>query len=246
MENEPSQSETPAANFPQTQWSLIDRAAKLSDAEDQPRALAIVLNRYLPAMRAHLSKAYGMRAENADDVLQGFIADKVIEQNLLEHARQEKGKFRSFLLVTLNHYVVSEHRRRVKPAGTALAMLGERAEQVPGKEEPEVFTLAWARELLTESLRRMKRECNESKRSDVWRIFEARIVQPIFEGERPISYQQLVDELKLPAPLVACNLLMTAKRMFIRNLRAVTSEYADSERDIDEELADLRRILSSP
>jgi hypothetical protein len=53
-----------------------------------------------------------------------------------------------------------------------------------------------------------------------------------------------VSELGLAAPLEACRLLTTAKRMFSRNLRAVASEYAGSDGDTDAEIDDLRQIVS--
>ena len=69
-----------------------------------------MLKQYLPALRAHLISEKRFAIELAEDLLQGFVADKIIEQNLLEHAREGRGKFRSFLLTTLNNYVISKHR----------------------------------------------------------------------------------------------------------------------------------------
>jgi hypothetical protein len=171
----------------------------------------------------------------------------MIEKNLLQQARKEKGRFRSFLLVTLNRYVISEHRRASaqtrSPAG-ALANLGDEAEQIPADDDPaDNYTLAWGRELVADALRRMKKECEDSNRADLWVVFEARIIRPTFDGVEPLGYEQLVRQLSLAAPLVACNLLVTAKRMFSRCLRAVVAEYSDDDAQIDEELADLRRIL---
>src|SRR5947208_3626715 len=97
-------------SFPATQWSLVDRARQ-QDTGARDDALAKLLERYLPALRAHLTLEKRIRPpERADDLLQGFVADKIIEQRLLDHADEGRGKFRSFLLVTLNNYVISQHR----------------------------------------------------------------------------------------------------------------------------------------
>src|SRR5205823_1699143 len=98
------------ASFPATQWSLVERARQTDD-EGRRNSLSVLLRRYLPALKAHLVARQGYSADLADELLQGFIADKIIEQRLLDDAHQAKGKFRSFLLATLNHYVVSQHRR---------------------------------------------------------------------------------------------------------------------------------------
>jgi len=237
----------PLQPFPATQWSLVDRARQTND-EARHAALADFLHRYLPALRMHLIAERHMPPERADDLLQGFVADKIIEQNLLDHAQEGRGKFRSFLLVTLNNYVISQHRsdsaaKRLPVAG--IAELGELAQQVAGGHDPaQSFNVAWAREVIAEALRRMQAECAQSKRGDLWTIFQGRVVRPAFEGEEPVGYESLVSELGLAAPLDACRLLTTAKRMFSRNLRAVASEYAGSDGDTDAEIDDLRQIVA--
>jgi RNA polymerase sigma-70 factor (ECF subfamily) len=243
----PPPSDDQSQRFPATHWSLVDRARQTDEAA-RHEALEDFLRRYLPALRAHLVIERRMPAERADDLLQGFVADKIIEQRLLDHAQEGRGKFRSFLLVTLNHYVISQHRnenaaKRVPITG--LAELGDAAQQPAGGADPaQAFNTAWARELVAEALRRMRAECQKSGRDDLWTIFQGRVVRPAFEGEEPVGYEQLVRELGLTAPLEACRLLTTAKRMFTRNLRSVASEYASGDGDTDGEIEDLRRILA--
>ena len=70
------------------------------------------------------------------------------------------------------------------------------------------------------------------------------MVRPAWDGGDPVAYEQLVEELKLGAPLEACALLTTAKQMFLRSLRAVVTEYSDPATGPDEEIADLRRIVA--
>ena len=72
--------------FPATQWSLIERARQ-PDAQARHEALVHLLKQYLPALRAHLISEKRFAIERAEDLLQGFVADKIIEQNLLKHAR---------------------------------------------------------------------------------------------------------------------------------------------------------------
>jgi RNA polymerase sigma-70 factor (ECF subfamily) len=240
-------SDDPLQPFPATQWSLVDRARQ-TDEGARREAMSDFLLRYLPALRAHLIAERRMTRERSDDLLQGFVADKIIEQHLLDHAQQGRGKFRSFLLTTLNNYVISQHRsenaaKRLPIAG--LAGLGEMAHQVAGGEDPaESFHVAWARELIAEALRRMNAECVQSQRNDLWTIFQGRVVRPAYEGEEPVGYEQLVKELSLAAPLEACRLLTTAKRMFSRNLRSVASEYAGDQGDTDAEIEDLRKTVA--
>ena len=239
--------------FPETQWSLVDLAARGEGDERQRVALATLLQRYLPALRTHLVAARRIPADHIDDLLQGFVADELISRRLLERVRRERGSFRAFLLVTLNHYVVDQYRKEVagsrRPANglTALDDCNDSSEPVArGGDPAEAYALAWARELLCEALRRMKLECDQSNRDDVWLVFNSRVVRPSLGGEKPISYDDLVSRLGLAAPIEACNLLTTGKRMFARNLRAVAAEYADPENGgPDAELVQRGQIMSA-
>jgi RNA polymerase sigma-70 factor (ECF subfamily) len=235
-------------SFPTTHWSLVQRACQPDEA-GRHDALAALLQKYSPALRSYLITAKHVSPQRADDLLQGFIADKIIEQNLLDHAQQGKGKFRSFLMVTLNNYVISLHRgdaaaKRAPAEG--FAVLDEHAVQVEGGDDPaEQFNAAWARQLVAEALRRMQAECERSERPDLWTIFQGRVLRPAFENQAATDYAELVQQLGLGAPLEACRLLTTAKRMFSRNLRAAASEYAGAEGDTEAEIHDLRKILAA-
>jgi len=237
----------PTQAFPATQWSLVHRA-RGGVAGEAREALSALLARYLPALRAHLIQAMRMAVDRADDVLQGFIADKVIEQNLLEHARESKGKLRTFLLVTLERYAISVYRAENAAKRRPSEAIEEIDDHVvaSGSHDAvgDAFNLEWARALIAESLTRMRDECARMGRQDLWRIFDGRVVRPAWDGGDPVAYEQLVEELKLGAPLEACALLTTAKRMFLRNLRAVVTEYSDPATGPDEEIADLRRIVA--
>ena len=243
-------SEFLSRGFPATQWSLVERARRGLDQSDQREALAVLLQRYLPALRAYLYAAKRITPDAADDLLQDFVTDKIIEQKLLGRADQERGRFRALLLATLDRYLISRHRgdtaaKRAPPGG--LAELGETARHVAGSggDDPaEQFNLAWARELVAEALRRTRDECDQSHRPDLWAIFQARVVRPAIDGEDVLPYEQLVAELNLATPLQACALLTTAKRMFLRNLRALAAEYTGEHGGIEAEIADLRQILS--
>ena len=79
--------------FPSTQWSLVDRAAA-GDAKARQRALGDLLQRYLPALRAHLVFKKRIDQERAEDLVQGFVTNKVIEQGLIARADPGKGRFR--------------------------------------------------------------------------------------------------------------------------------------------------------
>lgn len=246
MTNEDS---PPLANFPTTQWSQVFRARKCDESQKR-LLLDHLLRQYLPALRAHLTVEKGLSTDHAEDVLQGFVADKILDKDLLCQADHTKGKFRTFLLRALNNYLISLFRRaaankrapnRAEPLDPQL-----QPDLVKNTKEPaQAFDLAWARRVLSLALDDMKEYCRATDRRDVWGVFDARVLRPVLEQETTIGYEQLVQKFGFRSPRQASNVLVTAKRIFRRHLRQVVSEYTETDEEVEEELRDLRRILEN-
>ena len=234
------------ATFPLTRWSLVGRAAGPLDGAARA-ALDELVVRYLPALRAHLVQARRLRAEDADDILQDFLARRVLEQNLLNRADPGRGTFRGFLLAALRNFLVDSIRaaRGKAPPGGAISLEDERMLD-PGDPKQDLalsaYEVAWARGVVARATSLMQQQCEAEGRLDVWNVFEARIVIPAHDGLAPIEYDELIARLGLASIEQAWNLLTTGKRTFNRCLRLAVAEYTDEE-NIDEEVRELRAIL---
>jgi hypothetical protein len=68
--------------FPSTPWSAVSLAAHGEEPTGR-RALGALLARYLPAMRTYLVVERRLDRHRADDLLQSFVAERVLEGNLL-------------------------------------------------------------------------------------------------------------------------------------------------------------------
>ncbi|HVS71739.1 MAG TPA: hypothetical protein VHQ47_10835, partial [Phycisphaerae bacterium] len=223
-----------------THWSLVRRAA-FSTPEARKQALETLLARYLPALKSYLRTARKLRPADADDLLQSFITDKVLAKDLLKHADSSRGRFRTFLLTSLNNYAVSRRRKAVaKPTPTPL--------HLPATDPPpaRAAEAAWARSLLANVLDAMRRECRRTRRPDVWAVFQTRILAPIYDNTQPPDYATLAKTLGLASPTQAANLLVTAKRLYARLLRTAIAEYERDDAAIDDELLSLHDALATP
>jgi RNA polymerase sigma-70 factor (ECF subfamily) len=230
--------------FPSTRWPLVHRAGDRAQPEGN-KALDELLRNYLKPLRRYLTRVRRIPADEADDMLQEFLSQKVLEQNLIGRADPERGRFRSFLLKSLNWFVTD----RLRQARTPDASLSndEQPEPVDGAPSPEaLFDVEWGRQVLSDAVERTRRQCLQSKRSDVWAVFEARVLGPALGGSAPMPNDRLAQRLRLRATAEVSNLLVTAKRMFGRNLRAVVAEYVRDPLGVEEELADLRAAMSYP
>lgn len=236
------------SKFPPTRWTLVEWAADPNSAAHET-GLNELLCRYLPALKAHLTRSRRLSPDFADDVAQGFIADKVLRGELLAHARKERGKFRTFLLTALDRYLfnILRHdraKRRTPEQGPPIPLDGNE-EQICIPATSPAFDLAWAREVIDETLRRMEQNCLGTDRAPYWTLFEDRFVNPLLHGKEPQPYRQFVARLGFRSPMQASNALITAKRMFERVFREVVLEYAGDEHSLDREISELRAILAA-
>ena len=81
--------------------------------------------------------------------------------------------------------------------------------------------------------------------SNVWTVFEGRLIGAIFQQHEPVSYEELAAKLHLNSPTQAANLLVTGKRMYVRLLRQAVGEYEPADSGIGEEIAALQHTLSN-
>lgn len=241
-------------SFPTTHWTLVSRAGGSDPAARQ--ALDELLRQYLPAMRWYLCTRRRLDAVEADDLLQEFVADKVLRRGLVRRADRKRGRFRGYLVRALDRFFLSWARRTTAPAwagGIGVAslshdreLLSEALRSHQASQAADLFDIAWARQVLELALHRMRQECESSRRHDLWVLFEARVLAPTIGGRADAEpYREILRRAGLTVSAEqAFNLTVTAKRMFRRHLRAVVGEYAVNEDEVDEEIRFLQVVLS--
>jgi hypothetical protein len=104
--------------------------------------------------------------------------------------------------------------------------------------------VSWARQVLADAMNAMQGDCLATGRGDVWGVFEGRVLSPLLRGGEQVAYSELVARYGFVSPSQASNVLVTANRMFVRELRRVVGAYTASDAETEEEIADLRRILA--
>ena len=236
-------------SFPTTHWSLVDRAAR-GGAAGQREALDELLARYLPALKAHMMRKMRLPEDRAQDLLQDFVAEKVLEREILAKADQARGRFRTFLLTACQNFAIStfrkeKARKRAAADGASVGIENEDERLRVAEANTDVYDVEWAREVLREALRRMRVRCEGSGREDLWGLFETRFLDPLLEQAEPPAYDELVGRFGFRSPNHAAKGLMRAKRMFGRQLRAVVGEYCESRIEVDDEIRALRQILAT-
>lgn len=227
--------------FLTTQWSLVAAAGEASSPATRA-ALAELCQRYWYPLYAYV-RHRGWNAVEAQDLTQAFFAE-LLEKNRLQAADRERGRFRSFLLSSLNHFLSNQWRdaRRLKRGGgQAIVSLdfadGEsrfRWEPVHEETPERIFQRRWAMTLLDGAMSRL---CTEYEQAGKLPLFER---LKAFIGGDPASatYREIAEQLNLTEGAVK-----TAAHRLRRRAREVLrdeiSQTVATEDDIDAELQEL-------
>src|SRR6266508_1418761 len=96
--------------FASTRWTMVLEAGDSATASAHAlSALSELCQIYWRPLYAFLRK-HGYSSEDAQDLTQGLFAD-LIQTRAYAHADREKGRFRSFLLGALKHFIADARDR---------------------------------------------------------------------------------------------------------------------------------------
>ena len=236
------------AALPPTRWSVVARAGD-RDRETWIDALEGITRLYRPVFVRHLVLRLRLPPDRAEDLVQSFLSEKWLEQNIVRQASPQRGRFRAFILKTFNNFVASKLREqralKRRPSSPDAERLDDLPERASGETPPsESFDVLWARQLLAQTVERVRAECRSKDRRALMGVLEARVLDPIFNGAPLLPYEELVARFGLRSPSEASNLLITAKRMFVRVLHEVVRETVADAGEVEAEIQELKRVLS--
>jgi DNA-directed RNA polymerase specialized sigma24 family protein len=229
-----------AARFKTTLWTQV------LESPHNENALASLCRKYWYPLYAFLRRK-GISSHEAEDLTQGFFAQLLSKQGL-ETVRPEYGKFRSFLLASLQHFVADQRDRALaakrspdQPLFELDAQKAEdryRLEPVDRMNPEKIFERRWALTLLEAVLAALESEFVTSGRGEVFRE-----LQPFLSGEQAIpAYKDVAVRLALSegAARVTVHRLRERYRELIRKEIADTLEAGE---DVEDEMRHLFAVL---
>ena len=232
--------------FPPTSWSLV-LAAGRSSSSSSKEALAALCSIYWYPLYTYVRRA-GHAVDSAQDLTQGFFA-RFLEKNYLGDVRPARGRFRSFLLVSLKHFLANElDRSRAEKRGgdcfispLDLGSAESRYSLEPSHElTPEkIFEKQWALTLLDRVLSRLGEEFRSQKKSKQFDLLKVFLTGENVRG----LYAQTAAELATTegALKVAVHRLRARYRELLREEIGLT---VDSPDKIDDEIRYLLAAIS--
>jgi RNA polymerase sigma-70 factor (ECF subfamily) len=97
------------ASFQTTHWTVVLQAGQAEADESARKALATFSETYWPPLYTFVRRR-GYSAADAQDIVQGFFVH-LFEQNTLSRAHQQKGRLRTFLLGSLQNFLLKQRER---------------------------------------------------------------------------------------------------------------------------------------
>lgn len=235
--------------FLTTHWSLIRDISSKKEYKDRA-LIGLLLKRYWKPVYCYLRrKGYGN--EEAKDLTQGFFHEVVLSRKLVEKADKSKGRFRSFLLIALDRYLINIHHEQAaqkripkeKIIPLDIVEPPELPQTITKLNAEDAFNYAWVSSLLEEVLEQVEARCHEDGKTVHWKVFNDKVLQPIVERTDSPSMKEMCDRNGIEDESKASNMIVTVKRRFQTALKNWLRNSVMSESEIDKEFAELKKFF---
>jgi len=234
------------AGFHTTHWSAV-LSARDKDSSQAQQALAELCQTYWYPLYAYIRRR-GNNPTDAEDLTQGFF-ERLLEKDYLADLTPGMGRFRSFLLTALKHFLANEwnHARTRKRGGDRVIVSlddqdAEKRYQFEAVENvmPEtLFEQRWALTVLERVLGRLREEFVAGEKAE---LFDR--LKVFLSAEQPdCSYRDIAARtgLKEGTVKVAVHRL---RRRYGELLRAEIAETVHEPGEVEDEIRHLISVLS--
>jgi DNA-directed RNA polymerase specialized sigma24 family protein len=235
------------SRFRTTRWSVVLLSAR-SQVPGFQAALSELCRIYWYPLYAYVRRR-GHAPEEAKDLTQGFFLH-LLEHKTLGRADPVKGKFRSFLLGSLQNYLSTEaDRARCLKRGGKVEFVNldvqdaedrYRWEPVDALTPEKVFAARWAMALLGEVINRLRQEYATSQKMATFETLKAFI--DVGNSQDPPSYEQAAAGLQMGVGAVK-SVIHRLRKQYTALVREEIGRTVSSLSDVDAEIHELCEAL---
>lgn len=232
--------------FATTHWSVV-RAAGEGGSSQADAALEKLCRAYWYPLYAYIRRR-GYGEHDAQDLAQEFFA-QLLAKNYPGQADPRKGKFRSFLLLTLNHFLSDERARacaQKRGGGQTIMSLDVheaegryRLDPVDEATPEKIFERRWAQAVLDQAVARLRDEYLAAGKG---RVFE--VLRQFQPGEQAaLSYAEAAAQLGASEGAVK-TLIHRLRQRHQQLVREEVAHTVTTAAEVDEELRYLIRLIA--
>jgi len=232
--------------FTTTNWSLVLAAGETAPG-GATDAMERLCSRYWFPVYASIRRA-GNDAHHAEDLTQGFF-EFAIERRLLQRARKDKGRFRSFILSSLNNFLHNQHDHAsaVKRGGRhQIVSFDEADAEMMLASEPAIngtpedsFDRRWAVTLIRRVMENLQAEHAKRGRLTV----HDSLLPYLTRNPSPGDYQRIAADLEMEVGTLRVALHRFRHR-FGELLRSEVAHTVASPDEVEEEIRYLLSVLA--
>lgn len=232
--------------FATTHWSVV-LAAGDETGPSTGRALEFLCQTYWPPLYAYVRRS-GYDPVDAQDLTQDFFA-RFLEKNYVRNADPQKGRFRTFLLTSIKHFLANAHERALaqKRGGgrSVLSLDAEHAAQWLGQEPADgetpdvIYERRWAATLLERALSQLENESASAGKGKLFGELKPFLARESHDGE----YAAMAGRLGMTANAVGVAVHRLRER-YRELVRLDIAHTVTREDEIDDELRHLLAVLS--
>ncbi len=235
----------PRRGFESTLWTVV-LAAKDPESKDRRDALQKLIETYWKPVYLFIRRK-GNDREAAKDLAQGFFT-ALLERNFLQYVQRDRGKFRTFLLTALEHFMADEHDRAqaLKRGGGRQAIsidfaAAEASMKAPVSEPPDrLFRRDWALRVLAQALEALRADFHAEGRGAEFDLLRLHLT----DGTKGApSGAELAKALGISEG-DARKRVHRARADYREAILGVIRTYTETEDDAREELAELLGAFS--
>jgi RNA polymerase sigma factor (sigma-70 family) len=226
-----------------THWSAVLTAGQ----QGSPQAAAAMeelCHTYWYPLYAYIRRR-GYEVEDAQDLTQEFFA-RMLETHWLKGADPKRGKFRSFLLGAMNHFLANDWRRAQtlkRGGGKALISLDDTAEKryavdaVSDLTPEKIYERRWAWSLFERAISRLREQYTAAGKAGLYDALKCFLADDIGEGD----YTRLAAQLEMTRGAVATSV----HRLRERYRELLREEVAHTVADPAEVEDEIRSLLAA-
>ncbi len=235
-----------SGRFMTTRWTMVVSAAGPQSPTSR-QALEYLCRRYWFPLYAFIRRQ-GAGPQEAEDLTQGFLA-RLLEKRYLEQVDRSRGRFRTFLLTSLSHYLSNERdKTRAVKRGSGRPLVSFDAadaetrylRQPVDTRSPEAdFERKWAMTVLEIAIEKVRHQMLDAGRAE---LFES--LKQCLSGQSDAStYAAIGRSLGMTEEAVKAAALRM-RRKFRQAIREEIARTVEGPQNIDEEIKNLLNALS--
>jgi RNA polymerase sigma factor (sigma-70 family) len=235
-----------SSRFHTTSWTMV-LAASVDSSADASVALARLCQAYWHPVYAFVRRR-GYDRDQAEDLTQGFFAQLLAKHYLLD-ADRERGRFRSFMLTAVKHFLANEWDRSnaLKRGGGRAAVSLDLAEaerwyepsMVEATTPERLFERRWALSLLEQVMAKLRAEFDEAGKAGQ---FDTLVVF-LNRDAGDDRYQDVAERLGVSPGALRMS-VHRLRRRYRELLRSEIASTVDAPGQIDDEIRFLLATLS--